>query len=247
MQEEQEQLLEEIRRVIPDNLLSQLLTTWLEPAEPAAAADIAAAAASCTAEAHTSGWCIRGAHSAPASAASTSPITPLASFECCGNPGQCMYASGPAATPTQPPEGSTPLCASPPAPAAPPAPSSPPARAPLQDIIHFHRSICDSLADFVRETRSLRAHGREVTAGQLSSLLERHRFLRSVYVFHSLSEEEVLFPEVQRLAMYVGDGAAQQCEKDHAAELSSFEDLGRMLADVRAFARRGRKVGPKRV
>lgn len=59
----------------------------------------------------------------------------------------------------------------------------------------------------------------------------------------------MLFPEVQRLAaanVQLAGGAAaahqQQCEKDHAAELSSFEDLGRLLADVRAFARRGRKV-----
>ncbi|GIL45357.1 hypothetical protein Vafri_2604 [Volvox africanus] len=112
--------------------------------------------------------------------------------------------------------------------------------APLQDIIHFHRIICSSLADFAQEARSLQL-GRGVTAAHLSALLERHRFLRSVYVFHSISEEEVLFPEVQRLATNVGGMAAKQCEKDHQAELSSFEDLGRMLADVRSFARRGRK------
>lgn len=114
-------------------------------------------------------------------------------------------------------------------------------RAPLHDIIHFHRIICSSLEAFTREARALQL-SREITVTHLSALLERHRFLRSVYVFHSISEEEVLFPEVQRLAANVGGKAANQCEKDHQAELSSFEDLGRLLADVRSFARRGRKV-----
>ncbi|KXZ51428.1 hypothetical protein GPECTOR_12g390 [Gonium pectorale] len=126
--------------------------------------------------------------------------------------------------------------------ASPERPLPPPrrSRAPLQEIIHFHRSICSSLADFAREARQLQL-GRDITAAQLSSLLERHRFLRSVCVFHSISEEEVLFPEVQRLVAEGMGIAAHQCEKDHQVELSSFEDLGRLLADVRAFARRGRK------
>ncbi len=35
--------------------------------------------------------------------------------------------------------------------------------------------------------------------------------------------------------------ACSECEREHESEASALEDLGRLLADVRAFARRGRK------
>ncbi|GFH29544.1 uncharacterized protein HaLaN_28224, partial [Haematococcus lacustris] len=35
--------------------------------------------------------------------------------------------------------------------------------------------------------------------------------------------------------------ACMACEREHACEVSALEDLGRLLADVRALARRGRK------
>ncbi|GIL78726.1 hypothetical protein Vretimale_373 [Volvox reticuliferus] len=271
--DEQEQLLVEIGKVIPDNLLSQLLLTWLRPA-----ADM------------------------PPTHASISRTERPAGFICCGNPSACMYSPRPTNSPSlasvvpsasdrdeqqqqraacgapcsvanldylarpamhdgapdtaadqvpvaQQLSGATlpvfdrfriPVVAGSAATGSAERNDGAIGSAPLQDIIHFHRIICSSLADFAREARALKL-GRDVTAAHLSALLERHRFLRSVYVFHSISEEEVLFPEVQRLATNVGGMAAQQCEKDHQAELSSFEDLGRMLADVRSFARRGRK------
>ncbi|EFJ48814.1 hypothetical protein VOLCADRAFT_60154 [Volvox carteri f. nagariensis] len=209
--DEQEHLLVEIRNVIPDNLLSQLLMTWLRPA---AEMNLP----------HTN----------------VSRQERPADFVCCGNRSACMYMSSSRALPAaMMPDSDRATNTSHPASSS--SSSGAARRAPLQDIIHFHRIICSSLADFAREARALQL-GRDVTAAHLSALLERHRFLRSVYVFHSISEEEVLFPEVQRLAANVGGRAAHQCEKDHQAELSSFEDLGRMLADVRSFARRGRKV-----
>lgn len=65
-----------------------------------------------------------------------------------------------------------------------------PARPPLKDIAHIHRSICSALEAFAKEARLLQRGG-DVSASQLSALVERHRFLRSVCLFHSASEESV--------------------------------------------------------
>jgi hypothetical protein len=58
---------------------------------------------------------------------------------------------------------------------------------------------------------------------------------------------QVMFPEVLRIS---GLGASQQlasvsaacttCQQEHSSEVLLFEELGRLLADVRAFVRRGR-------
>jgi hypothetical protein len=57
-----------------------------------------------------------------------------------------------------------------------------------------------------------------------------------------------MLPEAHRLAPdQPGVGAAcQRCQAEHSREVGLFEDLGHLLADVRAFARRGRKVGAGR-
>jgi hypothetical protein len=54
----------------------------------------------------------------------------------------------------------------------------------------FHHSIRGALEVFTSEAAALQAQA-GVTAGQLAGLVERHRFLRSVCMFHTLSEEEV--------------------------------------------------------
>jgi hypothetical protein len=243
-QVEQEQLLEDIRSVIPDNLLSQLLTTWLQPTSATAQQPSSSAEA-------TAGFGAARAAAAQGAAPAESRTGPLSScFECCGQPAACIYAAGRDALaaagmavgsppPQAPPSRSASYAAPLPAmeedlPAAasvgaraPEQPQQPTAAgpsggpgmasadpggaaeaarageailsglgahggaaagaacAPLRDIIHFHRSICASLADFAREARALQA-GRELSAATLGSLLERHRFLRAVYVFHSI-------------------------------------------------------------
>lgn len=74
----------------------------------------------------------------------------------------------------------------------PPAPSKPP----LKEIIHIHRTIVRALDEFACEARTLQARS-DVTGVQVASLVERHRFLRSVCMFHTISEEEVMYPEVR--------------------------------------------------
>eukprot|EP00955_Chlamydomonas_euryale_P061587 358090-Chlamydomonas_euryale.AAC.2 len=80
---------------------------------------------------------------------------------------------------------------------------------------------------------------------QVTALVERHRFLRSVCLFHTASEEQVMYPEVRRLTGCsggVGASATELCTREHEEEVSLLEGLGVLLADVRSYARRGRKV-----
>jgi iron-sulfur cluster repair protein YtfE (RIC family) len=210
---ELQQLLTHLTEVVPDNLLLQLLATWLDPggAPPTAAA--AAAAAEAKGEA---------SEAAVSTAAAAAPA--------------------PAAAPS-----ST-------AAAAAAAPQWPP----LQGIVLFHESIKGALEAFATEAAALQAAPGGASAAQLAGLVERHRFLRSVCAFHTHSEEEVMFPEVMRLskgafpagAPAAADAAVLQsaarlacstCQREHAEEVSRFEELGRLLADVRALARRGRR------
>ncbi len=115
---------------------------------------------------------------------------------------------------------------------------------PIQGIIHFHHSIKAALEALVAEARALQKQP-DLTASALASLVERHRFLRSVCSFHTQSEEEVMLPEAHKLAPEQAGAAAacSRCTAEHQREVALFEDLGHLLADVRAFARRGRKVG----
>jgi hypothetical protein len=57
-------------------------------------------------------------------------------------------------------------------------------------VVLFHSAIRGALEAFAAEAVALQA-AEDVTPGQLAGLVERHRFLRSVCMFHSLSEEEV--------------------------------------------------------
>ena len=52
------------------------------------------------------------------------------------------------------------------------------------------RSALESFAD---EAHSIRT-GADITTSRLKALVDKHRFLRSVFSFHSASEDEVLLP-----------------------------------------------------
>ncbi|KIY98471.1 hypothetical protein MNEG_9490 [Monoraphidium neglectum] len=211
---ELQQLLGHLGDVVPDNLLLQLLAAWLSP--PGAAAAVAAGAAAGA----TGG--VGAIATAAAAAAAADGVG-----EAAGGAAGELAAAAQEAWP------------------------------PLQGIVLFHESIMGALEAFATEAAALQAAPGGVGAGQLAGLVERHRFLRSVCAFHTHSEEEVMFPEVMRLSQGGGDagaagaaGAALQaaarvacgtCQREHAEEVSLFEELGRLLADVRALARRGRR------
>ena len=62
----------------------------------------------------------------------------------------------------------------------------------MQEIVYFHQAIRSALTSFAEQTRALRDEQQGVvTVPQLQSLLERHRFIRAVCMFHSASEDEV--------------------------------------------------------
>lgn len=111
---------------------------------------------------------------------------------------------------------------------------------PLDLIIHVHRSLSAALNHFVSEAKSL--DHEDVNSSKIASLVEKHRFLRAVCRFHMLSEEEVMFPELSRQSAH-NQYEFATCQADHLEETVWFEDLGRLLADVRSSARRGAKVG----
>jgi zinc finger-like protein len=137
---------------------------------------------------------------------------------------------------------------------------------PLREILYFHQAIRSALASFAEEARALRSAGAGAHLGpaQLAALVERHRFIRAVCTFHSSSEDEVVFPALRRVAARDQTAAAaaalahheahhgggghvaaapgegrHRCEDDHVAESAQFEELGRLLGDVRSCARRG--------
>lgn len=115
-------------------------------------------------------------------------------------------------------------------------------RAPLEQITNVHRSIDASLDGFIREARGLLEE--EIGGERLESLLEQHRFLKDVCRFHMLSEEEIMFPELLKQshtcqALYVA------CHMEHLEEGIWFDNLGRLLTEVRSNARRGCKEAKK--
>lgn len=59
-----------------------------------------------------------------------------------------------------------------------------------------HASLCghrSALESFAEEAHSIRT-GADITTSRLQNLVDKHRFLRSVFSFHSASEDEVLLP-----------------------------------------------------
>lgn len=66
----------------------------------------------------------------------------------------------------------------------------------VQEISYLHTAIRSAMESFASEARELQRKG-AFSAAQLSALVDRHRFLRSVCTYHQASEDEVLFPAVR--------------------------------------------------
>lgn len=113
-------------------------------------------------------------------------------------------------------------------------------RPPLQEITYIHAAIRSALESFATEAHSMQGSA-EITANRLKALVEKHRFLRSVCTFHSASEDEVLLPAARKLMTVASDQHAKECELEHQSETLLMEELGRLLGEVKASARRGAK------
>lgn len=111
---------------------------------------------------------------------------------------------------------------------------------PLHEIFHFHRAIRSAMLSFARETESLQTSLLPFAGNhpsRLTELVESHRFLRAVCLFHATSEDEILFPALHRIT-----GTSSPVHQvDHANETAQFEQLGRLLSDVKECVRRGAK------
>ncbi|KAF8062684.1 zinc finger protein BRUTUS-like [Scenedesmus sp. PABB004] len=227
-------LMDHLRDVIPDRLLLALLVTWLSPSAPGPGAGAPAAhAAAAPGAAAAAGAAAAGGGGGASSlvicpfAASAGQQALAAAAAAAADDGGGTDGSGGAAADT--PGGAPAMEAWP----------------PLRCIVLFHHSIRGALEVFAAEAAALQAQA-GVTPGQLAGLVERHRFLRSVCMFHTASEEEVMFPAVLRVsglapsALSALLATCSACQAEHGSELALFEELGRLLADVRAFVRRGR-------
>ncbi|DBB01633.1 hypothetical protein WJX77_010630 [Trebouxia sp. C0004] len=113
-------------------------------------------------------------------------------------------------------------------------------RPPLQEITYIHAAIRSALESFAVEAHSMQG-GAIITTNRLKALVEKHRFLRSVCTFHSASEDEVLLPAARKLMTVANDQHAKKCEMEHQSEGVLMEELGRLLGEVKASARRGAK------
>jgi hypothetical protein len=171
---EQEQLLSHIQSVVPDQLLLQLLTSWLQ-ATPSAeeAAGVAehdaqaAAARGATGAGVGDAGAGGNAHAPNAAAAAPQPnkldsCSQNAIQKTAGEAGvvQATIAVGEQqGSPTG--AGKEVVKQS---------------QAPIKGITHIHRTICTALEEFSREANALQLRA-DVTAGQLASLMEQHRWV----------------------------------------------------------------------
>ena len=73
-------------------------------------------------------------------------------------------------------------------------------RPPLQEITYIHAAIRSALESFADEAHSIQT-GANITATRLKALVDKHRFLRSVFTFHSASEDEVLLPAARYVSV----------------------------------------------
>ncbi|KAL4436350.1 hypothetical protein ABPG77_009912 [Micractinium sp. CCAP 211/92] len=228
-QQEQAALLVQLRHVVADRLLQQLLLAWLSPSSSRAKAPSAGAAgAGDEAEAmavdgvqeKSKKWGAPpgGALQLHASSCSAGRnVTMQDEFVCCRRPSRGVAAAGTASAGTGAAAGSAcnggPPCTGGSAAGAAAAAVNgclydrdleeagcpPSSKPPLREIYYFHQAIRSALHSFAAEARALRAAEGRVTTAELSALVERHRFIRAVCRFHSASEDDIVFPAVLRI------------------------------------------------
>lgn len=166
---EQEQLLHHIQQVTPDNLLSQLLTTWLQPpvtsCGSAAFGCSASAGGSCSSaslsDLNAAGEAyIPGSGSYVADCASRDAacgdVVMDEILPCCGRPRRCHNPAPPLTlAQTMPGGNAATSCPFPAITVEVVLDSQQQQQPPLRGIIHFHTAIMTALQDFALEARSL--------------------------------------------------------------------------------------------
>ncbi len=150
VQTEQDQLLQHITGVVSDDLLVQLLTSWLQAQ---ALTEDTTQDAALTAYANNLGpqHTVNTASGSPADQGTS----------------HCAQCDREASNGRQGSKGSKA--------AGDVGPARDVHRPPIREVLHIHRTICYALVEFASEARQLQQRS-DVTAQQMESLVERHRW-----------------------------------------------------------------------
>lgn len=279
--EEQASFQQQVQAAVPDRLLKQLMTTWLAPNAinvPHEGGNGAAYAAAEPQTPETSEGvefvCCRGCthhHSGARHVDSSETTAAAAAGGDVINPngGAAVATAGQCSRDVEDTAGDDQKS------------SMNSIKPPLREILYFHQAIRSALSSFAQEARALRDADGGGGSAQLAALVERHRFIRAVCLFHSSSEDEIVFPALRKVSSaaalhnhhgrrhdeegsFLIDASTSasaeesgkensntefasvstkrhKCEEEHVNESGQFEELGRLLGDVRACVRRGAK------
>ncbi|XP_077244625.1 zinc finger protein-like protein [Tasmannia lanceolata] len=93
---------------------------------------------------------------------------------------------------------------------------------PVNEILHWHNAIKRELNDIAEEARKIKLSG---DFSDLSAFNERLQFIAQVCIFHSIAEDEVIFPAV--------DGELSFAQ-EHAEEESQFNNFRCLIESIQS-------------
>ncbi|KAF8696068.1 hypothetical protein HU200_036956 [Digitaria exilis] len=91
---------------------------------------------------------------------------------------------------------------------------------PIDDILHWHNSIRMDLHDIADETRKVQQSG---DFSDISAFNERLQFIADVCIYHSIAEDQVIFPAVDSELSFV---------KEHAEEERRFNNFRSLIQEI---------------
>nr|DAD47569.1 TPA_asm: hypothetical protein HUJ06_017506 [Nelumbo nucifera] len=91
---------------------------------------------------------------------------------------------------------------------------------PINEILHWHSAIKRELTDITEEARKIQLSG---DFSDLSAFNEKLQFIAEVYIFHSIAEDKVIFPAVDKELSFV---------QEHAEEESQFNKFRCLIESI---------------
>lgn len=93
---------------------------------------------------------------------------------------------------------------------------------PINEIFHWHNAIKNELKDIREEARKIQLSG---DFHNLSNFDARLQFIADVCIFHSIAEDQVIFPAVDREVSFV---------QEHAEEESQFNKFRLLIEEIKS-------------
>ncbi|PKA59692.1 RING finger and CHY zinc finger domain-containing protein 1 [Apostasia shenzhenica] len=93
---------------------------------------------------------------------------------------------------------------------------------PINEILHWHNAIKNELSDIAEEARNIQIAG---DFSDLSKFDARLQFIADVCTFHSVAEDQVIFPAVDGAVSFV---------QEHADEESQFNKFRLLIDEIRS-------------